>query len=95
MAERKPKLPEKKPISVFKNTTDDWFPSWKGGTVKIDLDNFGAGQSEWVITAYGADDRYLVSKPRTYSEALAVFLFILEMEDVSQKAILDLGFTPD
>jgi len=86
--------------SVFKTTSDDWYPSYKLSNwykgvqnkklVEVSFIRLSIG--EWLVCVWGNDDYGLEKEFSTEVVAWSTFLEIIGLEDVTIDAVLEKGF---
>lgn len=86
-------------IEVFKETTDDWFPSYKvydRKLVTVSLTQTGpdpnAGNGEWRVCVWGADDCGMERDYTDLSQAREMFYQVIEWEYVNMSELTLNGF---
>lgn len=89
---------------VYKETTDDWYPSYKIKDTSIKLVEVAftkTGQDpknfkgEWRVCVWGADDCGMerdYQGPETETECWNMFLQVIGLKDVTMKKLKELGF---
>ena len=84
--------------NVFKRTSDDWCPSYflqQGqGLVEVSfLQTLSVSRVQcWLVCAWGGDDCGLEKVFESEIEAWCCFLQVIGLEDVTMRALIDLGF---
>ena len=84
---------------VFKRTSDDWCPSYflqQGqGLVEVSFLQTESATSSahgWLVCAWGGDDCGLEKAFESETEAWCCFLQVIGLENVTMRALIDLGF---
>lgn len=86
--------------SVFKRTTDDWYPSYtlhgrEGSLVEISFIQLQGAPEErnWRVCCWGGDDMGLERDYPSESEAWSVFVQVIGWEYVNQNQLVcEFGF---
>lgn len=92
-------------VDVFKRTSDDWFPSyslqqWNKGVesqmlVEVTFCTTGPKpphNGDWRVCAWGGDDCGMEKDFKDETLAWNCFLQVIGMEEVTMKALEDMGF---
>ena len=77
----------------FKNSTDNWYPCYDNKLVKVSFMSLGPDGDQYRVCVWGADDFGMERDfdLDRYQNAETLFTRILEMEDVTQKQLTNLG----
>ena len=96
MSKSKPPIPTR--ITVYKETTDDWYPSYKCSDmqlVSVTLCQTGPYppiNGEWRVCVWGADDCGKERDFDLYDAAVQCFHDVINMPFVNMKELKDRGF---
>jgi hypothetical protein len=84
--------------TVYKETTDDWYPSYKCHNmllVRVSLTQTGPTppvDGEWRVCVWGADDCGMEKDFDDITVAAQCFLDVISLEFVNMKDLTDMGF---
>ena len=95
-------------VRVFKNTSDQWYPSYylgnwyngvqPGGSMVVEVSFLQTGpadtKSDWRVCVWGADDCGMEKDfdQTKEAEAWLCFLEVIGLEDVTRTKLMELGF---
>lgn len=89
-------------ISVFKQTSDDWYPSqqlasWYRGfsnVMLVEVMFMALNDGKWRVAAWGNDDFGLEKDTESRDVAWATFQSVIKLEYVNQHVLKSMGFVP-
>lgn len=89
-------------IRVMKETSDDWYPAYKldgykrgkTGVKLVEISHMQLTSGLYRVCVWGADDTGMEIDMKSGAKALRIFMQVLALEDVTKKALRELGFGP-